>query len=123
MTFDGILRTAYIARDLGQAMMNKAAGGTAPTWYLMVNPLLHGIHRVDAGSPPIVWSNGVRYMGVQSYVPLLWILKHPPSEWEFIEADDGIALEVNVPVLPPPNLEMKIHGFTEDVSALRRGDR
>ena len=91
----------HIVRDHGQPMMNKAAGEAAPTWMLHSDPL-HMMGRVvRAGGPATVVYEGRRYEGVQSHMPLTWILKHPAGAWDLGLHEDGRALEILVDELPP----------------------
>ena len=91
----------YILRDRGQPNMNKAAGEAAPTWCLMSDGMRMGRQMVSIGQRAEVIYEGFRYTGVQSHMPLTWIVKHAPETWELGRAEDGRALEVTVPDLPP----------------------
>ncbi len=79
----------YIRRDRGQPMMNKAAGEPAPTWYLECNALWHGSRRVTGGEQPSVSFDGRHGNAVEvcSHLPLTWILKKLPTEWEISWCD------------------------------------
>lgn len=91
----------YISRNRGQGMMNKAAGEIAPTWHLMKDGLMRFGQLVSSGNTPLVRYEGREYRGVGSYMPLTWILKHPPAEWELGPGEDDRMLEVLVNKLPP----------------------
>ena len=91
----------HIARNLGQGMMNKAAGELAPTWMLYANPMYRAGRRPHGGSPTAVFHGGRRYEGLQSHMPLTWILKQPAEAWVLGPHEDGRALELVVDELPP----------------------
>ena len=90
----------HIARNYGQAMMNKAAGEMAPTWMLYADPWHTLGRRLHGGSPAVVYQGGRRYEGLQSHMPLTWILKQPSEAWNLGEHEDGRALELVVSTLP-----------------------
>ncbi len=91
-----------IRRDRGQPNMNKAAGETAPTWHLEAD-VGHKFGRIVSYSfvPVIIHHQGRRFEGVQSHLPLTWILKHDPSEWGIARAEVGDAMELLVNDNPP----------------------
>ena len=85
-------------------MMNKAAGELGPTWELMRDGADVRVRRRTVtrnGYPLTVNWEGKTYTAVQSYVPLIWILKHPLTEWELGLYPDGQSFGVNVPDSPP----------------------
>ena len=94
-----------IVRDSGQGMMNKAAGEAAPTWYLKQD--VYSLYRPNkarwrnwGGTNPKVTLDDREYLfGVASHVPLTFILKHPPDQWQF-QGRFGV-LRVTVGKLPP----------------------
>lgn len=94
----------HIRRDRGQPMINKAAGEAAPTWYLECNALWHGSRRVSGGEQPSVSFDGRSrdYVEVCSHMPLTWILKKSPTEWD-ISWCDVIRDRLNIFVDLPPN--------------------
>lgn len=74
----------YVDVCRGQAVMNRAAGEAAPTWYLLCDALRHGRRVVHPGTPPPVRFDGrsVDRAEVCSHMPLVWITGQPPSDWE-----------------------------------------
>ena len=91
----------YIHRNLGQAMMNKAAGEVGPTWELMRDGEQVGRGGTQNGRDAEVEWEGRKFPRVQGYVPLLWILKHPASDWELGLYPDDRSFEVSVGTSPP----------------------
>ena len=91
----------YIHRNLGQAMMNKAAGEVGPTWELMRDGEQVGRGWTHNGRDAEVEWEGRKFPRVQGYVPLLWILKHPASDWELGLYPDDSSFEVSVGTSPP----------------------
>ena len=91
----------YIHRNLGQAMMNKAAGEVGPTWELMRDGEQIGRRGTQNGRDAEVEWEGRKFPRVQGYVPLLWILKHPASDWELGLYPDDRSFEVSVGTSPP----------------------
>ena len=91
----------YIHRNLGQAMMNKAAGEVGPTWELMRDGEQIGRGGTQNGRDAEVEWEGRKFPRVQGYVPLLWILKHPASDWELGLYPDDRSFEVSVGTSPP----------------------
>ena len=98
----------YIGRDLGQAMMNKAAGELAPTWWLARDGLWtlrrgwHGDGSGDSAKPMARW-NDTDYREISSHIPLGWILKTNPARWHIRtnEEHSEDALGIETPDLPP----------------------
>ena len=101
----------YIHRNLGQAMMNKAAGEVGPTWELMqdgeqIRRFTRGgerarqVRTANGRDVEVEWE-GRKFPRVQGYVPLLWILKHPASDWKLGLYPDDRSFEVNVDTSPP----------------------
>ena len=91
----------YIHRNLGQAMMNKAAGEVGPTWELMRDGEQVERRGTQNGRDAEVEWEGRKFPRVQGYVPLLWILKHPASDWELGLYPDDRSFEVSVGTSPP----------------------
>ena len=91
----------YIHRNLGQAMMNKAAGEVGPTWILQQNGEQTRRFLVLNGRDVEVEWEGQKFPRVQSYVPLLWILKHPAPKWVLGLYPDKRSFEVSVNDNPP----------------------
>lgn len=101
VAFEGIVTTSEIRRNHAQGTMNMRAGEAAPTWFLRIN-MAHMFGRaVESGKDPIVHYKGEQFVGVQSHMPLKWILKHDPAEWDLGRDDDGVSLHIDVPNLPP----------------------
>lgn len=96
------LQTLFILRNHGQGMMNKAAGEAAPTWHLAANAA-HRLGRVDSwsGGYPLLRYNGREYIGVNSHMPLTWIVRQPLEDWNLSRAEVSDALEVLVRDNPP----------------------
>ena len=92
----------YIARNHGQGMQNKAMGEMMPTWGLLCDgqSLRNSTH---AGRVPDVWYDGKQYRGVESHMPLTWILKSASSEWSLGPRGDGAgySLWIDVDEMPP----------------------
>ena len=101
MTFDlGYIDTFSIGTNPGQGMMNKAAGEIGPTWWLGVNGY-HDRKRIyDAKSRLKAEWNGEAVTEIESHMPLGWILKQPPAEWELGDKEYGV-VEVMVRKSPP----------------------
>lgn len=95
----------YIMRDFGQPMMNKGAGECAPTWYLHCDPTIFQRTGRNTGGDPSVEYEGRTEINVEvcSYMPLLWILKHPTEEWDIEWETLGGFRRLNIGVngLPP----------------------
>ena len=68
----------HIGRNLGQGMMNKAAGEIGPTWHLLAGPMMQSGRIMRYGSTPTARHEGESFHGVESFMPLTWILKHDP---------------------------------------------
>lgn len=94
----------HIYRDNGQPMMNKAAGEIAPTWYLLRDPMhRHGRITFPGQKPRITWEGQtIEDVEVCSNQSLVWILKHPPKEWEIYwdtlhsELDRRLSIQVGL---------------------------
>lgn len=78
----------YIRRDPGQPMMNKAAGEAAPTWNLVCNGERYHDRWYNGDKEILTVFEGIDYNEINSYIPLKWILKFKPEEW-----DIGMALD------------------------------
>ena len=101
----------YIHRNLGQAMMNKAAGEVGPTWELMgdgeqIRRFTRGgerarqVRTANGREVEVEWE-GRKFPRVQGYLPLVWILKHPAGDWKLGLYPDDHSFEVNVDTSPP----------------------
>lgn len=92
---------ASIGVNRGQARMNKAAGEAAPTWFLADHaghPLK--MARVSDGEHLVVRQYALEFC---SHVPLTWLLKFPPDEWEVDDKNfiDVLQIRIDPPELPP----------------------
>ena len=96
------LQTLFIQRNHGQGMMNKAAGEAAPTWHLASNAG-HRLGRIHSwsGGYPLLRYDGREYAGVNSHMPLTWIVRQPLEYWSLSEAEASDALNVLVRDNPP----------------------
>ena len=92
---------ASIGRNLGQARMNIAAGEAAPTWFL-ADAWGHTLKMSRTDGTALVDRSG-RAIQFCSHIPLWWLLKSPPSEWEFDDVNftDVGQLRIDPPRLPP----------------------
>ena len=97
------LQTMFIRRDHGQGMMNMAHGEIAPTWHLAANAahVLGRVHSWSGGEYPLLQYGDAEYVGVNSYMPLTWILRQLLKEWSFNRAEDSDALAITVRNDPP----------------------
>lgn len=89
-----------IGRNLGQARMNIAAGEAAPTWFLADDRgITLKMSRAD-GAPMARHGSPIQFC---SHVPLKWLLKFPPSEWEIDDENflDAYQIRIDPPRLPP----------------------
>ena len=94
--------TLFIRRNLGQGMMNRAGGTDAPTWELRTDaPANYDDHILYPGRGPALTFDGSRYLGLQSHMPLTWILRQPVEEWEIAPHEFTGGLLVTVKTLPP----------------------
>ena len=84
VSFDRHYDNFYVGRNLGQGMMNKAAGEAAPTWYLMADGLLRHGEVVVSGEVPTAIYEGKSYHGVDSHMPLTWIGSIEPASDEIL---------------------------------------
>ena len=91
----------HIGQNPGQGMMNKAAGEIGPTWYLLAGPGTQHGKVIQPGSTPTARYGSESFLGVESYIPLGWIVRHPPQEWGLNRSDNGLSLVVEVNDNPP----------------------
>ena len=92
----------YIMRDYAQGSLNARSGETAPTWYLRVDPLLRHSTIIRHGDNPLIRYQGFEgRAGICSHLPLTWILKHDPSEWQ-IGFDDLFKNRLTIHVASNP---------------------
>lgn len=91
----------YIGRNLGQPMMNRAAGELAPCWYLAGDGLRS--RRVWCGGTEtldVLW-NGIGFINITGHMPLGYILKLDPETWDLGPRDtEPTELMVCAPGLP-----------------------
>lgn len=96
--------TAYVERDLGQAMMNKAAGEMAWTWELLVDPLVRSSSGriVARGMTPVVtMPDGTkRPRRIGSHMPVAHILATAPADVSIDEHDLFDGLHIDTADLP-----------------------
>lgn len=90
-----------IGRNLGQSMMNKAAGEIGPTWYLEAGAVTEHGRVIRPGQTPTARFGGESHHGVESFMPLRWILRFPPEEWALGRSENGLSLVVEVDENPP----------------------
>lgn len=91
----------HIGRHRGQGMMNRAMGEIGPTWYLLAGPATRHGKIVHPGRTPDAVHGGESFHGVESFMPLGWILRFPPEEWGLARSDNGHSLVVEVDPNPP----------------------
>ena len=92
----------FIHRDQRQALLNKVAGTDAPTWVIGAGGARQGGRLVQwNGKPARVKFQEREYRGIQSHIPLTWILKFDPAKWEISPSENEQNLEITVNQLPP----------------------
>ena len=109
--FNFMPENLFIQRFHGQGMMNKAFGECAFTWLLEANGMKGRRRRSNwyggegSRNPMIVlpgeeiegWRLESREVG--SHLPLTWILRHKPAEWD-VGHSDGYGLMIDASGIP-----------------------